>query len=94
MQQTTDELRHLESLAAALTRSGLTAQLVTSGRRPHVQAANPGTPQLTERVLCRQASDGRWRYWWPWRQPIGPVEDLDTVVGKITAVLRSVAERP
>jgi hypothetical protein len=94
VQETTDEITHLERLAAALTRSGLTARLVTSGRRPQVQAANPDTPRLTERVLCKQASDGRWRYWWPWRQPIGPVEDLDAVVGKIAAVLRSVAERP
>jgi hypothetical protein len=26
----------------------------------------------------------------PWRQPIGSVDDLETVTGKITVVLRSV----
>jgi hypothetical protein len=45
---------------------------------------------LNERIHCQQAADDSWCFWWPWRQPIGSVDDLDSVAGKITAVLRTV----
>jgi hypothetical protein len=45
-------------------------------------------------VLCDQADDGSWCYWWPWHAPIGSVDDLATVTSKITAVLRSVEGSP
>jgi hypothetical protein len=51
---------------------------------------NPNHRELNERVFCRPADDGTWCFWWPWRQPIGSVDDLETVVGKIMAVLRTV----
>ena len=88
--QQSEEVTHLERLAAELAQRGLTAQVVTSGRRPHVKAANPDTPQLTERVLRDRGGDNAWCYRWPWQQPIGPVGDLGTVADKIAAVLRSV----
>jgi hypothetical protein len=47
-------------------------------------------PTLNERVFCRPAMDETLRFWWPWRQAIGGVDELDAVVEKITAVLRSV----
>jgi hypothetical protein len=31
---------------------------------------------------------------WPWKQPIGSVDDLETVAGKIAEVLRPVAGEP
>jgi hypothetical protein len=88
--QGSEEVIHLERLAAELARHGLSAQVVTSGRQPCVKAANPNTPQLNERVLCDRGGDGAWCYRWPWQQPIGLVDDLQKVAGKITAVLRSV----
>ena len=90
MQEDIEELTHLERLAAELTQHGLSAQVITKGRRLCVKVANPDTPQLNERVLCDRADDGSWCYWWPWKQPIGSVDDLELVVGKIAAVLRSV----
>jgi hypothetical protein len=85
-------IEHLRRLAEALATHEFATQVV-GGDRPYVEVANPDTPQLHERVLCRQADDGSWCYWWPWRQPIGSVDDLAAAVGKITAVLRSVEGR-
>ncbi len=51
---------------------------------------NPDHRDLNERVFCRPADDGTWCFWWPWRQPIGSVDDLEVVAGKIMAVLRTV----
>ena len=92
MEQDEQTRQHLRRLAEALATYGFAAQ-VAGGDRPYVEVANPDTSQLHERVLCRRADDGSWCYWWPWRQPIGSVDDLATVVGKITAVLRSVEGR-
>lgn len=89
MEQHEQIQEYLRRLAAELTKREFTAELVGS-KRIHLKVANPDTPQLNERVLCDQAGDGSWCYWWPWRQPIGSVDDLEAVVGKITAVLRSV----
>jgi hypothetical protein len=87
-----EQLAHLRRLADELGRRGFTAELGGRARQPSLRAANPDTPQLTERVLCERSGDGSWCYWWPWRQPIGPVDDVELVAGKITAVLRSVGE--
>lgn len=90
MQEPIEEVSHLGSLASALRGRGLDARVVARGARPYVRVANPDTPELNERVLCYPADDQNLYFWWPWRQPIGSVDDLETVVGKITAVLRSV----
>ena len=81
---------HLQRLAAALTDRELAAHLDTRGSEPLLKVENPAQAALNERVLCRQADDGTWCYWWPWRQPIGSVDDLEAVAGKILAVLRTV----
>jgi hypothetical protein len=81
---------HLGSLATELRRRGLDAHVVARSAKPHVKAANPDTPELNERVLCRRADDDSLCFWWPWQQPIGSVDDLQTVADKITEVLRSV----
>jgi hypothetical protein len=93
VQEPNEIITHLESLATALTQRGLDARVVR-GARPYVKAANPDTPELNERVLCRPADDQSLCFWWPWRQPIGSVDDLETVADKITAVLRSVESQP
>jgi hypothetical protein len=93
VQEPNEVITHLESLAAALAQRGLNARVVRSAQ-PYLKAANPDTPELNERVLCRPADDQSLCFWWPWRQPIGSVDDLETVVDKITAVLRSVESQP
>lgn len=90
MQQCSEEVTHLERLRAELTRHGLHAQLVTRSSGPCLMVANPDTPELNERVFCRPAQDHGLCFWWPWQQPIGSIDDLETVAGKIAAVLRSV----
>jgi excisionase family DNA binding protein len=52
----------------------------------------PTDDHANERVLCHPADDGRWCFWWPWRQPVGSVDDLDAVIRKIVTVLRTVEE--
>ena len=81
---------YLERLAGELSRREFTAELVTRKSQLHLMVANRDNPGLSERVLCYSTSEGSWHFWWPWRQPIGAVDDLETVAGKITVVLRSV----
>jgi hypothetical protein len=81
---------YLERLADELSRREFTAQLVTRKTQLHLIVANPDNPGLSERVLCYSTPGGSWHFWWPWRQPIGAVDDLETVADKITVVLRSV----
>jgi hypothetical protein len=85
-----EQLAHLQRLAAELSSRGFTTQLLSAGRQPSVQVTNPDNGELTERVLCRPAGNGSWCFWWPWRQPIGSVEDVAAASGKIATVLRSV----
>jgi hypothetical protein len=85
-----EQLAHLDRLAEALKQHGLAADLVGKGAKRFLQVANVDTPTLNERVQCQQLEDGSWVFWWPWKQPIGPVDDLAAVAGKIAAVLRSV----
>ena len=85
-----EQLTRLQELADELTGRGLTARLLDTASPPCVKVTNPDSSELTERVLCRPAGDGSWCFWWPWQQPIGSVEDLAAVAGKIVTVLRSV----
>lgn len=88
---TTDEQHeHLERLAGELRKRQFTARLARRGNMYHLVVANPDYPDLNERIHCQQAADQSWCFRWPWGQPIGSVDDLDSVVGKITAVLRTV----
>ena len=88
---TTDEQHeHLERLAGELSKRQFSARIGRRGNTYHLVVANPDYPDLNERIDCQQATDKSWCFWWPWGQPIGSVDDLDSVVGKITAVLRTV----
>lgn len=84
------QLVHLERLADELKQRGFATELVGKLTKPFLKVANADTPTLNERVQCHQADDDSWCYWWPWKQPIGSVDDLSVVVEKIAAVLRSV----
>jgi hypothetical protein len=90
MEQREEQLGHLQRLADELSRRRFQAVVVTRDARPYVRVTNPESTDLTECVLCQRADDGTWCFWWPWRQPIGSVDDVETVVTKIMAVLRSV----
>jgi hypothetical protein len=85
-----EQFSYLECLADELKHRGFAVELVGKLTKPFLRVANAETPTLNERVLCHQAEDSSWVYWWPWKQPIGSVDDLEPVIGKISAVLRSV----
>jgi hypothetical protein len=88
---TSDEQdEHLERLAGELGKRQFSARLVSRRGAHYLVVANPESPDLNERIHCQQAADDSWCFWWPWHQPIGSVDDLDSVAGKITAVLRTV----
>jgi hypothetical protein len=89
-----EQLAHLERLAAALHPQSCAAEIVRAATRPYLMVANAGIPTLNERVFCGLATDGSWVFLWPWKQPIGSVDDLETVARKIAEVLRPVAGEP
>jgi hypothetical protein len=92
MEPPEEQLTHLRRLAEELARRDFTAEVVSSGTQAHLKVANAATPKLNERILCRTTENGSWDFCWPWQQPIGLADDLETVVAKITTVLRSVGE--
>jgi hypothetical protein len=89
-----EQLAHLKRLAAALHQQSCTAEVVRAASGPYLMVASTSDPTLNERVHCRRAGDGSWVFEWPWRQPIGPVDGLETVAGKIAEVLRPVVGGP
>lgn len=91
MEALNEQLAHLDRLASILRSQPYTAEVIRSNPRPYLKVANAGTPELNERIYCGQAEDSSWVFEWPWHQPIGSVDDLETAAGKITAVLRPVA---
>lgn len=90
MDDRAQQLSHLERLADELKQRGLTVELADERSKPQLTVANAQTASLYERVLCHQGDDGSWKFWWPWKQPIGLVDELSVVVDKIASVLRSV----
>lgn len=90
MGQKDEQTSYLTRLADELITREFVAQLVDTGTRPYLRVANHEVAQLNERVHCDRAADGSWCFWWPWRQPIGSVDDIQTVVKKIMMVLRPV----
>jgi hypothetical protein len=90
MEHYAEQVSHLNRLAGELTNSQFVVSLASSASRPCLRVANHEVPQLSERVFCSQAADGSWCFWWPWAQPIGSVDDLQAVAGKVMTVLRPV----
>lgn len=91
MELRAQQLAFLTKLADELaSQGGFTTELASKLSKPHLKVANAETPSLNERVLCDRADDGSWSFWWPWKQPIGSVDDLSLVVNRIALVLRSV----
>ena len=90
MESPEEQTAHLEGLATELRQRGFTAEVTAMVPKPYLKVANASTPELNERVHCQQCPDDSWSFWWPWGRPIGPVDDLEAVVSKIAAALRSV----
>ncbi len=86
----TEQYEYLSRLAGELRKWQFNARFGGSGSDRYLIVENPDHRGLNERVFCRPADGGTWCFWWPWRQPIGSVDDLETVTGKIMAVLRAV----
>jgi hypothetical protein len=86
----TEQYEYLSHLAGELRKWHFSVRFGGSGSRQYLLVESPDHRDLNERVFCRPADDGTWCFWWPWRQPIGSVDDLETVTGKIMAVLRTV----
>jgi hypothetical protein len=84
---TTPAKQALERLAAVFNPDDFAVTLtLDEGRPPRLSVSNLHCP-LSEDVL----SDGQ-RYWYPWAEPIGPVDDPAAAAAKIARVLRAVPE--
>lgn len=84
------EVRHayLETLAAELTRRGLSARVLTPyGRVPSVHVVNPVATALAENVYAAGGVDGVWWYWWSWAERIAVADDVDGAADCIARVL-------
>lgn len=82
---------HLERLGDVLRPQGFSVRIVaTRTATPYLKVANAESPALNERIHAERGGDGSWSYWWPWKQPIGSVDDLEAVSRKIAVVLRTV----
>ena len=82
----------MERLADELRKRQFTACLEGHGSGLYLMVENTDHREMNERILCQPAEDRAWYFWWPWRQPIGSVDDLDNVTGKIAAVLRTLED--
>jgi hypothetical protein len=85
-QQATD---HLQKLAVELEERRFAVRLRAAGpgRPPRLHVVNPAAPVLAEYVLAAPDCDGRWRYWFSWRQHIAPVNDPIVAAHRIERVL-------
>lgn len=83
-------LGRLAGLAEELARYGLAARLrAAPGRAPSLHVVNPLAARLAENVYAGRARDGRWWFWWPWRERIARGEDVSgaaTVIARVLAV--------
>ncbi|TNY35293.1 hypothetical protein [Thermomonospora catenispora] len=79
--------RHLEELAARLSRAGLCTRLEEPlGRAPRLHVLNPDLPVAEEHVIIEACSDEAW-FWWAWAERIAPAGELDRAVDDIRRVL-------
>jgi len=69
-------IARLEALRAELARRGLESELVTSGSWPRLRLKIPGTfgDAFDDNVVAAE-SGGRWMFWWPGIELIGPAAD-------------------
>jgi len=76
---------YLSKLAVELSARGMACELVTTGWVPRLRLETPvywvGDRRIDaafeDHVIAAAFGDGQWRFWWPWIEPIAPVDDLD-----------------
>lgn len=82
---------HLERLGTVLQRRGWRVSLLGGDRRPELHVTNPAAPAFSEIIECRRLPTG-WRYFWGWKEPIGPVERVRDVADRVAYVLREIPD--
>jgi len=76
---------YLSKLAVELSVRGMVCELVTTGWVPRLRLETPVywaggrhiDSAFEDHVIAAAFGDGQWRFWWPWIEPIAPVDDLD-----------------
>jgi hypothetical protein len=86
---------YLGKLSAELSAKGLKCELVTTGCEPrlwlNVAECLPyyrPDDDFQDHVLVSLEPDGIRRFWWPWVEPITPVEEMARAVDHIMEVYR------
>jgi hypothetical protein len=88
---------HLSKLGVELSARGMKCELVTTGWVPRLRLEIPwgwasgrfADSAFEDHVVAADFGDGRWRFWWPWIEPIAPVDDLE---GAANHILRNTLE--
>lgn len=82
---------HLERLGVALQQRGWRVRLEGKGSDAALTVTNPTVPEMFETITCRRAGDS-WFFTWPWKEQIGPVDQLGAAARRIRHVLRGHAD--
>jgi hypothetical protein len=87
----------LAKLEVELTARGMRCELVTTGYMPRLRLYVPlaytggwaADCAFEDHILATNEVAGRWQFWWPWIEPIGPVDD---VAGSADRILHDTLE--
>jgi hypothetical protein len=78
--------RYLGQLGNELIARGMQCELITTGCAPRLRLNLPWgsiggfeDSAFEDHVLAARNADGQWWFWWPWVQPIAPVDDPTNV---------------
>ena len=88
---------YLSKLGAELSARGMGCELVTTGWVPRLRLEIPWRwvsgrftdSAFGDHVVAAAFGDGQWRFWWPWIEPIAPVDDVG---GAADHILRNTLE--
>lgn len=81
-------IRHLDQLRAELVAKGVKCELVAVSSIPRLQLSIPweyysADDEFQDNIIVSSEPDGICRFWWPWVQPIAPVDDITEAVDHI-----------
>jgi hypothetical protein len=75
-------VKYLEKLGAELSARGVRCTLVCSEVMPRLHIRVPWLlfgvedAEFEDNVLVAEYPAGDWQFWWPWVEPIAPVDDI------------------